>query len=564
MTARRSEPAVSRGGVRGHDLERSLNLLSSVLESPDDLVIFSLDHEYRYTAFNSNHWRTMKTIWGVEIEVGLEMLSVIKDPADRQKARENFDRALAGERFTKVEAYGEAPNRFYYEDSYNPILDAEGTVQGLTVFLKDITERMEREEELAKYRSGLEELVAERTQDLERARDQLEREIEERERTEALLLRSQRLEALGTLAGGVAHDFNNLLTAIVGYSDLLLAELPSIEFAPDYLHKIKAAGRHGSNLTSRLLAFSRRQVLQSSLLDLNDVVEQMADLFDHVLPEHIQFSTELAAGLPRVRADRAQIEQVIMNLVVNSRDAMPQGGQLMLSTAVDRDDWIRLVVEDKGSGMTAATLERIFDPFFTTKEGASGSGLGLSMVYGIVEQHGGSLDVTSQPDEGTRVVIKLPVVESDPAPESEFSEAPRATNQPVEGNARTLLLVEDDASIRTMARLFLEREGYQVLESANAQQALKHFERAPVGSIDLLFSDVVLPDRDGVSLARELVQRQADLRILLTSGYSETRVDTEELLALPAYRFLSKPYYPKAVLEMIDELLAPGATETSP
>jgi PAS domain S-box-containing protein len=555
-------------------LNQSLTLLESVLESPQRIVIFSLDRDFRYTAFNSKHRDTMYNIWGAEIEIGMNMLDVIGSPEDRAKAQRNFERALAGEQFTEIEAYGAPPHRYYYEDSYNPILDASGRVEGLTVFLTDITDRLRQEEELERYRSLLEGLVDERTGELNLSNERLERETRDRQRAEALLIRSQRLEALGTLAGGIAHDFNNILTAIVGYADLLLSDLPgaavtraaitgsdSVRKDPvrtdptrEYLRKIKDAAQHGSRLTSRLLAFSRRQTLQVTPLSLSEVVEQLVDLLRHLLPADIRLETELESAMPRVLVDRGQIEQVLMNLVINARDAMPHGGKLTLRSEVEQDRWAVLTVVDEGSGMSPEIVEQIFDPFFTTKEAGRGSGLGLATAYGIVEQHGGSLSVQSTPGVGSIFEVRIPLAPSYTRAPSTSSVADHPpTPASSEATAACVLIVEDDDAIRAMGRILLARKGYRILEAATFQLAIDAFESAD-GDVDLLFSDVVLPDRDGVALARELLRRRPGLRILLTSGYRESRVDTEALSGLPAYRFLSKPYDPQTLSRNIEEL----------
>ncbi|MBZ0112074.1 MAG: PAS domain-containing protein, partial [Thermoanaerobaculia bacterium] len=497
-------------------LEQSLTLLESVLESPQKIAIFSLDRSFRYTAFNSKHRDTMRSIWETEIEVGMNMLEVIGDPEDRAKAQRNFERALTGEQFTEIEAYGAPPHRFHYEDSYNPIIDSSGEVQGLTVFLTDITDRLRQEEELERYRSLLEGLVEERTGELNFASEKLERETRDREKAEALLMRSQRLEALGTLAGGIAHDFNNILTAIVGYTDLLLSDLSRIDLArvdaarsgtarsgsahsdavrsdpaPEYLRKIRDAAQHGSTLTSRLLAFSRRQVLQVTPLNLSDVVEQMVDLLHHIVSEDIHLVTELDPTMPNVLVDQGQIEQVLMNLVINARDAMPDGGTLTLRCHADRDRWAVLSVVDEGTGMSPEVVEQIFDPFFTTKESGRGSGLGLAMAYGIVEQHGGSLIVQSTPGEGSNFEIRIPLATAESG-QAETSAAPPPTPESTEATAASILIVEDDDAIRTMARILLGRKGHRILEAASFEEAIEAFRDAE-GKVDLLFSDVVLP-----------------------------------------------------------------------
>ncbi|MFK7985981.1 MAG: ATP-binding protein [Sandaracinaceae bacterium] len=546
------------------------SLLASVLESPEDIGIFSLDRDYRYTAFNSFHRRTMKRIWRRDIALGQCMLDVIGDPSDRARAQANFDRVLSGERFGLTEEYGEPPHRFVYEDLYNPIVTESGEVIGLTVFLTDITEKTQAQQQLRRYHGQLEALVEERTRELQEAYDRLEAESRELRRTQHLLERSQRLESLGTLAGGVAHDFNNLLTVVLGYSGALTRYVPEDSPGGGYLAKIHLACRHASDLTSRLLAFSRRQVLQSSWLDPAEVLSETVDFLEHVLPNTV-LDIDVPGTLPTVRADRGQLDQVLLNLAINARDAMDGRGRLRIAgrwveaaavPAERRDQFprgaVEIAVSDEGAGIPLSVQGRIFDPFFTTKGVGKGSGLGLSMVYGIVEQHGGTLDVKSEVGVGTTFIIRLPAHDrpADTRPASGVILLDDA------GRGRRVLVVDDEDEVREMVGRLLEDAGFDVVLARDAPEAMERFEE---GHIDALFSDVMLPEVDGLSLALTLLERRPELPVLLASGYAETIANPERLLGLPRYRFLGKPYEPSVMIQALVELLAqplsaPGET----
>ena len=364
---------------------------------------------------------------------------------------------------------------------------------------------------------------------------------------EKQLQQAQKMEAVGHLAGGVAHDFNNLLGVILGYSELLLAN-PAIQGAPhNQLLEIKKAGERAANLTRQLLAFSRKQIIEPVVLDLNSLIADMSKLLRRLIGEDIELVTALAPNLGRVKADHGQVEQVIMNLAVNARDAMPHGGRLTIETAnVDLDaeyarkhvtvqpgPYVLLAVSDTGVGMDEATLARIFEPFFTTKEAGKGTGLGLSTVYGIVKQSGGNIWVYSEPGRGTTFKIYLPRVTMPVTAQRAVEKA--ATP----GGNETLLVVEDAEAMRKMSCEFLASRGYTVLEANNGADALALAEKHP--HIHMLIADLVMPGMNGRELAQQLCARNPRLRVLYVSGYTGDAVVRMGILE-GAAAFLQKPF----------------------
>lgn len=377
-------------------------------------------------------------------------------------------------------------------------------------------------------------------------------DVTERRALEEQLRHAQKMEAVGRLAGGVAHDFNNLLTVIKGYSELILCQLVEADPIRSQLDEIRKAADRAATLTRQLLAFSRRQVLAPKVLDLNSVVVNMEKLLRRLLGEDVRLSCSLAHEVGHVKADPGQIEQVIMNLAVNARDAMPNGGSVVIETAnLDvSEDWIRehaivkagpyvvLTVADDGMGMTEDVRSRVFEPFFTTKE--RGTGLGLSTVYGIVKQSGGYIWVESAAGEGSTFKVYLPRVDEAPdAPEMRIDDAS------LYRGSETILLVEDEDGVRTLIRQMLQRHGYKVIETRNAGEAILECERQD-RDIQLLLTDVVLAQMSGSELAARLCSLKPDLRVLYISGYTEDAIVRHGVLK-PGIAFLQKPFTAEAL-----------------
>ena len=395
------------------------------------------------------------------------------------------------------------------------------------------------------------------------------RDITERKRaevalqkTEAQLRQAQKVESIGQLAGGIAHDFNNLLTVINSYSDMLLSEIEYHNPLHHGLAEIKEAGYRAATLTHQLLAFSRQQVLKPKVLDLNALVENIMKLLRRLIGENINLSICPAPNLGRVKADPTQIEQVIMNLTVNARDAMPQGGQLTIETTnIELADttsskqgsmlsgsYVMLTVNDTGCGMDANTQARVFEPFFTTKEPGRGTGLGLSTAYGIVKQSGGYIDFSSEVGKGSMFRIYLPQVEDEVEP----SEPAHACPEVLRGT-ETILLVEDDETIRAVGQTILQRHGYTILKAGDAKEAL-HLAGKHQGPIHLLFTDVVMPGLSGPDLAECLTSIRPDTKVLYTSGYTD-KVRTQHNLMGLSNAFLQKPFTPETLTRKVREVL---------
>jgi len=388
-------------------------------------------------------------------------------------------------------------------------------------------------------------------------------DVTERRLLEDQLRQSQKMEAVGRLAGGIAHDFNNLLTVIKGYSELMLDEIRENDPLRSEVEEIKKAADRAATLTRQLLAFSRQQVLEPRVLDLNSVVSNMEKLLRRLLGEDVQLHTALSASLGRVKADPGQIEQVIMNLAVNARDAMPNGGRLTVETSnVDLDDtylhdhagaspgsYVMFAVSDSGQGISQEVQQRIFEPFFTTKELGKGTGLGLSTVYGIVKQSGGYIWVYSELGVGTTFKIYLPRLDA-PA---EATPPPPPPALPFRGR-ETVLLVEDEDGVRALVRQVLHKHGYHVLEARHGGEALLHCERH-TGKIDLLLTDVVLEQMGGRELAQRLTHLRPDIKVLYISGYTDDAIVAHGILK-QGTAFLQKPFTTEALAKKVREVLA--------
>jgi nitrogen-specific signal transduction histidine kinase len=361
---------------------------------------------------------------------------------------------------------------------------------------------------------------------------------------------ARRLEAIGQLAGGIAHDFNNLLTVILGYSDMLLTRVPK-DNSYSLVASIKNAGERAASLTRQLLAFSRKQVLELKIVSLNEIVTNIEKILRRLIGEDILLTTGLSPAISQVKVDPGQIEQVIINLAVNARDAMPQGGQLIIETSdvvfnettrppyssIEPGRYTELSVTDSGCGIAPEIKERIFEPFFTTKEVGKGTGLGLATVFGIVKQSEGYLEVESEIGAGTTFKIYFPAIESKTSAKSLEDGLETAT-----AGSETILLVEDEDAVRAIAKLALEMHGYQVLEACGGNQAIS-VATGYAGRIDLLITDVVMPEMSGRQLAELLHEKFPTLKVLFMSGYMDDAI-LRHGISTATEAFLQKPFSP--------------------
>ena len=387
-------------------------------------------------------------------------------------------------------------------------------------------------------------------------------DITERKHLEEQLRQCQKMEAVGRLAGGIAHDFNNLLTAIIGYSQLLLGRLEVGNPMQEELEEIRKAGERAASLTRQLLAFSRKELLQPQVLDLNALVANLDKMLRRLIGEDIELVTIFGPRLGRVEADPAQLEQVVLNLVVNARDAMPQGGKIVIETknleldeayahqhvGVSPGRYVMLAVSDQGCGMDAETLKHIFEPFYTTKHHAEGTGLGLSTVYGVVKQSGGNIWAYSEVGRGTTFKIYLPQVN-----EVVDARKTEAVSTAVAGGTETVLLAEDEKLVRKFVRSILEKSGYTVLEAHHGSEALRVALQHP-GPIHLLLTDMVMPLMDGKLLAQRMVVLRPGIRVLYMSGYSENAVVHHGVLE-SGTAFIEKPFTVETLARKVREAL---------
>lgn len=430
---------------------------------------------------------------------------------------------------------------FWVELQLSPVKDSAGKLTNYIGIQTDITARQKAEDALA--------------------------------RSEAALRQAQKMEAVGQLAGGIAHDFNNLLTAITGYSELALASLNPNDPLLDDISEIKKAADRAASLTQQLLAFSRQQLLQTRLLNLNDIVLDMNRMLRRLIGENIELGVSTQANLHHIKADPGQLQQVLVNLAVNARDAMPEGGKLLFETGnvslseeyvqyhteLQAGEYVRLVVSDSGCGMDAATKARIFEPFFTTKGIGRGTGLGLATVYGIVKQSGGHIEVYSEPDQGSAFKVYLPAVVSSSEPKIEVE--PLVKEKPGKTTSKkkhqvTVLLVEDEDSVRSVTTRILKGFGYKVLEAKDGLEALALYKYYP-HKINLLLTDMVMPELGGIDLAHRLAKYQSGLKIVYMSGYSDHWIAYQKDLDQNVLtHFIHKPFTSQGLHQKLQEVLA--------
>jgi signal transduction histidine kinase/ActR/RegA family two-component response regulator len=497
----------------------------------------------------------------------LETLDARTQPA----VREALGRVAAGHTPISIELEVNADRSapWFYEARLRPLAETE-----VLMILRDVTERHYAERRLRASQLALhdahrdlERRVDERTAALGRANEELRREMAERQAAESArseleeqLRHAQKMEAIGRLSGGIAHDFNNLLTAIRGYSELLMKALQGSPLRADVEEIFNAADR-ASTLTGQLLAFSRRQILSPEIVVLNQRVSDMGRMLDRLIGEHIAIDLRLAPDLWPVRADAAQLEQVLVNLVLNARDAMAQGGRLAIETSnrdikpkeakaldVATGPFVELRVSDTGIGIPPDVQGRIFEPFFTTKAKGAGTGLGLSMVYGFVRQSGGAITVASAIGRGTTFSLLLPRTDDKPR-RSPLARGPVAQSEPGIG---TVLIAEDERAVRRLSATVIGQAGYGTLEAIDGQQALDLFT-VNSGTIVMVVTDVVMPRMGGIELAERLRQSHPNLPILFVTGYVEQSDALQESAA--GTPVLLKPFSPESLLRAVSSAL---------
>ena len=509
-----------------HELKVQRDFLRLVIDS-NPAVIFTKDWEGTYTLANS----ATAAVFGLPTEEVVGRTDAELHPSAEQAERLlDADRAvmLSGQpAIYKRESITDHSGRTrWFETRKVPLFIADAAPQVLGIGI-DITDRVSAEEQFRQ---------------------------------------AQKMEAVGQLAGGIAHDFNNLLTAILGYSELLLDRVREHEDLAADVEEIRRAGQRASGLTRQLLAFSRKQVLEPQILDLRQVVGEVEKILRRVIGEDVRLETRSEPDLLRVRADPGQIEQVLMNLAINARDAMPTGGTLAIelaNAATPRDllhanpsvgrTCVALTVRDTGDGMSAEIKQRIFEPFFSTKSPGKGTGLGLSMVQGVVSQTGGSISVESEPSRGTAFTIYLPAT-------PDAVTATPGTDAPIDlRGTETILLVEDETAIRELVRKVLNGYGYRVLEAADTSHAVA-LARNHAGAIHLLLSDIVMPGIGGPELAQQLVPLRPEIRVLYMSGFGN-RLSTGFGALSPAVALLHKPFTPSGLARKVRESLNRGVLQ---
>jgi len=504
-----------------------------------------------------------------EVLIGMNCLDLVAS-ADKDRLKNQFASHLKGlpapERLEFLGTRKDQTN--VYIECLMSCIPWQGERAILATFL-DITERKEAKEELQRAYARLETKVEERTVELQKSNEALLQEIAERkqmerekEKLDAQLRQAQKMEAVGQLAGGVAHDFNNLLTVILGYSQMLddagSTNLPSKEG----LREIHQAAIRAKDLTRQLLAFSRKQMLEIRTVDVNQIIIGFENLLERTIGENIHIKLNLFKESVVINADVSQIEQILMNLVVNARDAMPDGGTLTIETSrinldescaekrfeIAAGEYIMVSVSDTGFGMDTETLNRIFEPFFTTKSLGHGTGLGLSTVYGAVKQHKGYISVYSEPGHGTTFKIYFPAINAEPLKIKERKEVEVEVTI-----GTTILLVEDEPALLKLACNVLEKNGYHVLCSKDELDAL-NLARQCQGPLHLLLTDVIMPKMKGMEIYDKISESHPETRVLYMSGYSENITARQGILK-EGINFLQKPFTPKSLLRKVAETL---------
>lgn len=517
------------------ELRRERDFVESLIDTAQTIVLV-LDTEGRILRFN----RYLEAISGYSAPdmQGKSWFETFLPAYDRDRIRDLFFRTVAGGpiKGKMVNPILDRSGREHLIEWYNTkLFDTSGSLIGVLATGQDVTEREKAEEE--------------------------------KEQLHAQLHQAQKMESIGRLAGGIAHDFNNLLTPMIGYAEMALMDLnPADPLYRDF-EEIREAAERAKNLTGQLLAFSRRQMLEMKVVNLNNIIASFKKMLQRIIGEDVEIITSLDPNLVNIKGDPPQIQQVLMNLSVNARDAMPQGGRLTIKTAnvildksyakgrpgVKPGQYAMLAVSDTGVGMGRETIDKIFEPFFTTKAPGKGTGLGLATVYGIVKQHGGNIWVYSEPGRGTTFKIYLPQTTGDAQPEQVAKKQPeRAVGK------GTILVVEDETAVRKLACNILHSHGYEVLEAGSSPEALRLAETHG-GPIDLLLTDVVMPQMNGRELYRQIASLRPDMKVLYMSGYTDDVIAHHGVLD-GQIEFLQKPFTVDGLVRKVREMLTGETT----
>jgi PAS domain S-box-containing protein len=525
-------------------LRETTDRLDAILKASPAAIV-ALDTEGIVTHWNKAAEQIFG--WSKEEVIGRPHPIVPEDKHAEHRAL--LDKSMRGESFVGVEVRrrkkdGSAVD---IDISVAPLHNRLGEIYGIMAVIGDITQRKQTETELGKYRTQLEKLVEQRTKELSVLNDQLRQ--------------SQKLEAVGLLAGGIAHEFSNILATMKGSTYLMQKKLPEGSPVVKYAEQVLASINKANTLTQGLLAFSRKQTISLKPVHFNGIIRNVGKMLTRLIGEDIELAMMLTDKDPTVMADRNQIEQVLVNLATNARDAMPDGGRLTIGTEVmkiDEDfseqhgygvpgEYVVLTVSDRGVGIEETTIGKIFEPFFTTKAVGKGSGLGLAVTYGIVKQHSGFIDVESASGEGTTFKIYFPTVEA------EVVQPIGQDSRPPEGGAETILLAEDDEDARAIMGEILRMTGYTVLEARDGEEAMRVFGENK-DRIQLVFLDVRMPKKNGRAVHEEIKRIHPQTKSLLISGYTDEIIDSQGILE-EGMNFISKTALPDEILRKIREVL---------
>jgi PAS domain S-box-containing protein len=510
-------------------LKESEEKYRDLIENANDAVlVFDVDGNITF----ANPKFTEMTGYSLSEAKGMHFSRLIH-PGDLEMCSEYFRKRQAGEKVPRNYEFRIVTNsgEILQVDNNVSTIRKEGRIVGILKIMRDVSERKRVEDE--------------------------------KRRIEAQLLQSQKMEAIGTLAGGVAHDFNNMLTTIQGYTELAMTTLDEADPVYQNLKQVHHAAIRAADLTRQLLLFSRKQPMELVPLNINRTIDNLLKMLKRLIGEDIAIHTDLETGIWTIRADGGKIEQVLMNLAVNARDAMPDGGKITFKTEnvwIGSDycsdypfarpgKFVCLTVQDTGIGMDEEMCKHIFEPFFTTKEATGGTGLGLAVVYGIIKQHEGWINVYSSPGQGSTFKIYIPAIASKAEEKKELKES----LDEFRGSGERILLVEDEEIIRKLTRMVLVDKGYEVFVAGSANEAISVFEREN-GEFHLVFCDVVLPDRSGLRLVDELLGRRPSLKVLLSSGYTNHKSQWP-IIREKKFSYLQKPYALTELLRAVREAI---------